>query len=99
MPRKMGFDNKVTFEIYQTIKNHIENFSEELVRDFAEKLTERIRAKIYIGWQEVTPEYNRMRFEVELLAANDKYESLNLDVDGELGEKLMNSIIDNFSLN
>lgn len=99
MPRKMGFDNKGTFEIYQTIKNHIENFSEELVRDFAEKLTERIRAKIYIGWQEVTPEYNRMKFEVELLAANDKYESLNLDVDGELGEKLMNSIIDNFSLN
>lgn len=99
MPRKMGFDNKGTFEIYQTIKNHIENFSEELVRDFAEKLTERIRAKIYIGWQEVTPEYNRMRFEVELLAANDKYESLNLDVDGELGEKLMNSILDNFSLN
>ena len=40
-----------------------------------------------------------MKFEVELLAANDKYESLNLDVDGELGEKLMNSIIDNFSLN
>ena len=99
MPKKMGFDNKGTFEIYQTIKNHIENFSEELVRDFAEKLTERIRAKIYIGWQEVTPEYNRMKFEVELLAANDKYESLNLDVDGELGEKLMNSIIDNFSLN
>lgn len=99
MPKKMGFDNKGTFEIYQTIKIHIENFSEELVRDFAEKLTERIRAKIYIGWQEVTPEYNRMKFEVELLAANDKYESLNLDVDGELGEKLMNSIIDNFSLN
>jgi type I restriction enzyme R subunit len=99
MPRKMGFDNKGTFEIYQTIKNHIDNFSEELVRDFAEKLTERIRAKIYIGWQEVTPEYNRMRFEVELLAANDKYESLNLDVDGELGEKLMKSILDNFSLN
>ena len=86
MPKKMGFDNKGTFEIYQTIKNHIENFREELVRDFAEKLTERIQAKIYIGWQEVTPEYNRMKFEVELLAANEKYESLNMDIDGELGE-------------
>jgi len=99
MPRKMGFDNKGTFEIYQTIKNHIENFSEELVRDFAEELTRRIRAKIYIGWQEVTQEYNRMKFEIELLAANEKYESLNLDVEGELGEQLMNSITDNFSLN
>lgn len=99
MPRKMGFDNKGTFEIYQTIKNHIENFSEELVRDFAEELTRRIRAKIYIGWQEVTQEYNRMKFEIELLAANEKYESLNLDIEGELGEQLMNSITDNFSLN
>ena len=99
MPRKMGFDNKGTFEIYQTIKNHIENFSEELVRDFAEELTRRIRAKIYIGWQEVTQEYNRMKFEIELLAANEKYESLNLDIEGELGEQLMNSITDNFGLN
>ena len=99
MPRKMGFDNKGAFEIYQTIKNNIENFSEELVREFAEELTRRIRAKIYIGWQEVTPEYNRMKFEVELLAANEKYESLNLEVEGELGVKLMNSILDNFSLN
>ena len=39
-----------------------------------------------------------MKFEIELLAANDKYESLNLNIDGELGEKLMNSILDNFSL-
>ena len=40
-----------------------------------------------------------MKFEVELLAANEKYESLNLNIEGELGEKLMNSILDNFSLN
>ena len=99
IPKRMGFDNKGTFEIYQIIKNSIENFSEELVRDYAEELTRRILSKIYIGWQEVTPEYNRMKYEVELLAANEKYESLNLDIDGELGEKLMNSILRNFSLN
>ena len=99
IPKRMGFDNKGTFEIYQIIKNSIENFSEDLVRDYAEELTRRILSKIYIGWQEVTPEYNRMIFEVELLAANEKYESLNLDIEGELGEKLMNSILRNFSLN
>ena len=99
IPKKMGFDDKGTFEIYQNIKNEIENFNEELVREFAEELTRRIKSKIYIGWQEVTPEYNRMKFEVELLAANEKYESLNLDIEGELGEKLMDSILRNFSLN
>ena len=95
----MGFDNKGTFEIYQHIKNEIEDFDEELVRDFAEELTRRILSRIYIGWQEVTQEYNRMKTQIELLAANPKYESLNLDVDGELGDKLMKSICDNFSLN
>ena len=99
IPKKMGFDNKGTFEIYQHIKNEIEDFNEELVREFAEELTQRIKSRIYIGWQE-TREYNRIKTDcLELLAANPKYESLNLDVDGELGEKLMNSICNNFSLN
>ena len=40
-----------------------------------------------------------MKAVVELLAVNEKYESLNLDIDGVLGDQLMNSIIDNFSLN
>ena len=99
IPRRMGFDNKGTFEIYQTIKNEIENFREELARAFAEDLTRRIKSKIYIGWQEIPQEYNRMKFEIDLLAANDKYESLNLDVDGPLGDTLMDSILKNFSLN
>lgn len=98
-PRKMGFDNKGTFEIYQTIKNQIGNFNDQLVRDYAEELTRIIQAKIYIGWQEVSQEYNRMKAVIELLAVNEKYESLNLDIDGVLGDQLMNSIIDNFSLN
>ena len=99
IPKKMGFDNKGTFEIYQNIKNQMEDFNEELVREFAEELTRKIRSKIYIGWQEVTQEYNRMEGEVALLAANPKYDSLNLDVDGELGKTLMKSILKNFSLN
>ena len=98
IPKKMGFDNKGTFEIYQILKNEIENFDEELVRDFAEELTRIIQSKIYIGWQEVKQEYNRMKFEIALLAANEKYESLDLDIDGPIGEELMDSILCNFSL-
>ena len=95
----MEFNIDGTFEIYQHIKNEIEDFNEELVREFAEELTQRIKSRIYIGWQE-TREYNRIKTDcLELLAANPKYESLNLDVDGELGEKLMNSICNNYSLN
>ena len=99
IPKKMGFDNKGTFEIYQSIKNQMKDFNEELVREFSEELTRKILSKIYIGWQEVTQEYNRMEGEVALLAANPKYDSLNLDIDGELGKTLMKSILRNFSLN
>lgn len=39
-----------------------------------------------------------MKFEIALLAANEKYESLDLDIDGPIGEELMDSILCNFSL-
>ena len=90
---------------YVRMSNHkydgyqMKDFNEELVREFSEELTRKILSKIYIGWQEVTQEYNRMEGEVALLAANPKYDSLNLDIDGELGKTLMKSILRNFSLN
>lgn len=99
LPKKMGFDDKGTFEIYQIIKNESDSFDEELVRAFANEQAQKIQSNIYIGWQEVPQEYNRFKADMELLAANPKYESLNLDIDGPLGETLMDSIVKNFSLN
>ena len=69
------------------------------MREFANEQAQRILSKIYIGWQEVPQEYNRFKADMELLAANPKYESLNLDFDGPLGDTLMQSILKNFSLN
>jgi len=99
IPKNMGFADKGTFEIYQIIKNEIPNFDEQLVREFANEQAQRILSKIYIGWQEVTQEYNRFRTDMELLSVNPKYESLNLDIDGPLGDALMDSVLKNFSLN
>ena len=99
IPKKMGFDNKGTFEIYQVIKNESANFADKLVRDFAFELTKKIQERIYIGWQEIPQEYNRLKGELFLLAANPKFESLNIDNDEELSEEIMNSVRNNFSLN
>lgn len=99
LPKKMGFEHKGTFEIYQIIKNRGDVFDEELVRDFAEGMTRIIQSMIYIGWQEIPMEYKRMKDDMRMLAANPKYDALNLDIDGELGELLMDSILKNFSLN
>ncbi|MBO4778770.1 MAG: HsdR family type I site-specific deoxyribonuclease [Bacteroidales bacterium] len=99
IPKKMGFDDKGTFEIFQIIKNEHPNFNESLVRAFAEEEAKLVQSKIYIGWQEVSQEYNRFKADLELLSVNPKYESLNLDIEGQLGDMLMNSILKNFSLN
>ena len=99
IPKRMGFEDKGTFEIFQIIKNTIADFDESLAKAFAEDAAQKIRSRIYIGWQEVAQEYNRLEGEIALLAANPKYESLNLDMDGEQGKTLMESVLNNFSLN
>ena len=99
IPKKMGFDDKGTFEIYQIIKNESDDFDEKLVRDFAVELTKKIQERIYIGWQEIPQEYNRLKGDMLLLSVNPKFESLNLDTKDELAENIMNSVKNNFSLN
>ncbi|MBE6312480.1 MAG: HsdR family type I site-specific deoxyribonuclease [Bacteroidales bacterium] len=99
IPKKMGFDDKGTFEIYQILKNELQNFDEQLVRDFANELATKIQSRIYIGWQEVTQEYNRLLGEVALLAANEKYDALDIYGKDVLQASIMDSIVRNFSLN
>lgn len=99
IPKRMGFENKGTFEIYQILKNELPNFDEKLGREFANELAAKIQSKIYIGWQEVNQEYNRLLGEVALLAANDKYDALDIYDKDVLHQTMMDSIVKNFSLN
>ncbi|MBO4602161.1 MAG: HsdR family type I site-specific deoxyribonuclease [Salinivirgaceae bacterium] len=99
IPKKMGFEDKGTFEIYQILKNELQDFDEELAREFANKLAEKIKQRIYIGWQEISREYNDMRHDVELFCANEKYDALNVYGKDALYDSLMDSIVRNFSLN
>ena len=99
IPKKMGFEDKGTFEIYQILKNELPAFDEALAREFANELSAKIQSRIYIGWQEVTQEYNRLLGEVALLAANEKYDALDVYGKDILQETIMDSIVRNFSLN
>ena len=98
LPKKMGFADKGTFEIYQIIKNDLQDFDEQLLREFANELAAKIQSKIYIGWQEVTQEYGRLLSDIEVLAANPKYETLDVYGKDALHKTLMDSILKNFSL-
>lgn len=101
LPQRMGFPDKGTFEIFTLIKNVSQaDFNEELSRDFSLSAFDAvIKKKIYIGWQDVPREYERLQTDIELLAANPKYEELRLDEHEELMDRIMKAILVNYSLN
>lgn len=101
LPQRMGFPDKGTFEIFTLIKNVSQaDFNEELSRDFSLSAFDSvIKKKIYIGWQDVPREYERLQTDIELLAANPKYEELRLDEHEELLDRIMKAILRNYSLN
>ena len=100
LPQRMGFPDKGSFEIFTLIKNVAKSdFNEELARDFSMTAFDSvIKKKIYIGWQDVPREYERLQSDIELLAANPKFEELKIDEQEELIERIMKAILVNYSL-
>jgi len=100
LPQRMGFEDKGTFEIFTHIKNaQADNFHEELTREFAKDVVDSvIRKKVYIGWQDVPNEVNRLRVDMEIFAAADKYQQLAIDDDSQLMDAIMLSVVKNFGL-
>lgn len=100
LPQRMGFPDKGSFEIYTHIKNKSDGeFYEELVRDFAIEASKMIQSKIYIGWQDVPREFERIQSDIELLSVNPKFEQLKIDENTELIEGIMKAVLQNYKLN
>lgn len=100
LPQRMGFPDKGSFEIYTLIKNEsTAYFNEGLVRDFALEVTKRVQSKIYIGWQDVPREYDRIQSDIELLSVNPHFEVLKIDENAELLERIMKAVLLNYRLN
>lgn len=100
LPHRMGFEDKGGFEIYTIIKNSIiENFNEALAREFSDEVVAKIKSKIYIGWQDVPREYERIKADIQLLSAADKNEELNIFGNDELIDQIMRAVLQNYKLN
>ncbi len=100
LPRRMGFPDKGTFEIFTLIKNvdKIE-FNEGLAKEFSIIVVDNIiKMKIYIGWQDIPREYERLQSDIELLAANPNYDELKIDEHAELIDRIMRAVLQNYSL-
>lgn len=100
LPTRMGFPDKGSFEFYTIIKNSSdETFNDELVREFSFEATDKIKAKIYNGWQEVPREFDRLKYEILLLSVNPRFEELKIDGNEELMEHIMKAVLQNYKLN
>jgi type I restriction enzyme R subunit len=95
----MGFPDKGSFEIFTLIRNESpELFDEGLVKDFSMEAVEKIKSRIYIGWQDVPREYERIQTDIELLSVHPKFEDLNIDTYPDLIERIMKSVEKFYSL-
>jgi type I restriction enzyme, R subunit len=100
LPQRMGFPDRGSFEIFMLIKNEFEgSFNEGLVREFSMEAAKKIKERIYIGWQEVPREYDRIETDIELLSVNPQFEELKIDEKPELLERIMKAVLQNYKLN
>ena len=99
LPQKMGFDDRGSFDIYIEIKNaRDENIDLEIAKDFAKKVAQRIKNKIYTGWQDREAEIKRFEVDIKIFADFDEYESLNISDDKELVDRIIKRIIQHYSI-
>jgi type I restriction enzyme R subunit len=93
LPRRMGFKDRGSFDIYAEIKNEVDSDNEELIKMFAKDVVDKvIKEKIYIGWQDNSREKERLKTDIEIFALSDNYEELNIAESEELMKKIMNRV-------
>lgn len=99
LPQRMGFPDKGSFELFTIVKNKKgSNIDEDKLKEFALEAVEMIKKKIYIGWQDIPLQYDRIKTDISLLAVNPKFEALEIDGDSELEEQIMKAVEQNYSL-
>ena len=99
LPHRMGFVDRGSFDVFMEIKNKRGGtVDENLAKAFAKDITDRIKNRIYVGWQDHTTEVKKVRNDIEIMALDDTYESLGIGEDEELLEAIMKRILQHYSL-
>ena len=101
LPQRMGFDDKGSFELFTILTNRFSGIDKPLAKEFVTESTHQLKAKIYLGWQEIFQDVNRFKFDLQLLSVSDKFAPLHLDLadNDELTNELMNAMIKFYSIN
>jgi type I restriction enzyme R subunit len=88
LPKKMGFDDMGSFEIFTLIKNQKEGLKENQISDFAKACKNKIDGLIFTGWQDMPNKAKEITTALKLLSAAPEYEEMQLFED----ENLFNQI-------
>ena len=88
LPKKMGFDDMGSFEIFTLIKNQKEGLKENQRSDFAKACKNKIDSLIFTGWQDMPNKAKEITTALKLLSAAPEYEEMQLFED----ENLFNQI-------
>ncbi len=100
LPQRMGFEDKGRFDVFALLQNYFkEDFDKDLSKEFANELFEvTVRPKLYIGWQDVPSEIQRIKVGVEIFSSQDKYMHLKIDEYDELLDQIMTVLIKNYGI-
>lgn len=96
-----GFSPTARDNALGILLNQIKNLVPIEAKEFVTESTPQLKAKIYLGWQEIFQDVNRFKFDLQLLSVSDKYAPLHLDLadNDELTNELMNAMIKFYSIN
>ena len=100
LPQRMGFTDRGSFDVYTEIKNAKgDDIDLELVKAFSMQLSDMIKHKIFVGWQDSENEVERLTLDIQLLADSDDFMDLNIADEKELMDKILTRIIQHYSIN
>ncbi|MGZ4990639.1 MAG: type I restriction endonuclease subunit R, partial [Methylobacter sp.] len=100
LPERMGFEDRGTFDIYMEVKNALGgSFNEDLAKQFSLEIVAKVVMPcIYVGWQEIDKEIDRLKHQVDVFAAGNDYLELAIDENPELIQRIVDRIVQHYEL-
>ena len=99
LPQRMGFTDRGSFDVFTEIKNAKgDDIDLELVKTFSMRLSDMIKHKIFVGWQDSESEIEKLILDIQLLADSDDFMDLNIADEKELMDRILNRIIQHYSI-
>jgi len=99
LPQRMGFTDQGSFDVFTEIKNAKgDGIDLELVKTFSMRLSDMIKHKIFVGWQDSESEIEKLTLDIQLLADSDDFMDLNIADEKELMDRILNRIIRHYSI-